>query len=160
MWGRLVVGATVAASVVGCSIGMVKQPPSTIVQGPPTTTVVQTGTSNGLYAIAGTYGLLAVGDRALPFSLPAKDAALVPTQVVSGTLTLNVTGTFVLSTSYRTMDDQGERQFDGQFNGACARDGDAYRLFWEGGGETAFKASGDTLIIDRDGLQFRYLKRR
>jgi hypothetical protein len=160
MWGRLVVGATVAASVVGCSIGMVKQPPSTIVQGPPTTTVVQTGTSNGLYAIAGTYGLFAIDDHALPYSLPSKDAGLMPTQVVSGVLTLNVNGAFALSTTYRTLDEQGERRFDGQFNGACARDGDDYRLFWEGGGETAVKASGDTLIIDRDGVMFRYLKRR
>ena len=160
MWGRLVVGATVAASVVGCSIGMVKQPPSTIVQGPPTTTVVQTGTSNGLYAIAGTYGLFAVDDHALPYSLPSKDAGLMPTQVVSGVLTLNVNGAFVLSTTYRTLDDQGERRFDGQFNGACARDGDDYRLFWEGGGETPVKASGDTLVIDREGVLFRYLKRR
>jgi hypothetical protein len=137
---------------------MVKQPPSTIVQGPPTTTVVQTGTSNGLYAIAGTYGLFAIDDHALPYSLPSKDAGLMPTQVVSGVLTLNVA--FALSTTYRTLDEQGERRFDGQFNGACARDGDDYRLFWEGGGETAVKASGDTLNIDRDGVMFRYLKRR
>ena len=160
MWGRLLVGATVAVTVVGCSVGIVRQPPTTIAQGPPTTTVVQTGTSNGLYAIAGTYGLLAVDNHALPYSLPAKDAGLLPTQVVGGTLTLSVNGTFGLSTTYRAVDAQGDRRFDGQFSGACARDGDAYRLFWEGGGETAVNVSGDTLTIDRDGVLFRYLKRR
>ena len=160
MWGRLVVGATVAATVAGCSIGIVKQPPSTIAQGPPTTTVVQTGSSNGLYAVAGSYGLMAIDGHALPYSLPSKEAGLMPTQVLSGALTLNVNGTFALSTTYRTLDDQGERRFDGQFSGACARDGDDYRLFWEGGGETAVKASGDTLTVDRDGVMFRYLKRR
>ena len=160
MWGRLLVAATVAVSVVGCSVGIVKQPPATVEQGPPTTTVVQTGTSNGLYAIAGTYALLAIDEHALPYTLPAKDAGLPPTQVVSGTLALTVNGTFALSTAYRSFDDKGERKFDGQFTGACARDGDAYRLFWEGGGETAVKVSADTLTIDRDGAMFRYLKRR
>lgn len=160
MRGRLLLGATVAATIVGCSSGITRSTARSIEPGPATTTVVQTGTSNGLYAIAGTYGLLAIDDHALPYSQPAKDAGLVPTQVVSGTLTLNVNGTFALSTTYRTLDDQGERRFDGQFNGACARDGDAYRLFWEGGGETAVKASGDTLTIDREGMLFRYLKRR
>lgn len=160
MWARLVVGATVAAAVAGCSAGIVRQPPTTIEQGPPTTTVVQTGTSNGLYAVAGTYGLLAVDDHALPYSPSSKSSTLAPTQVVSGVLTLAVNGTFTLSTTYRTVDDQGERRFDGQFTGACARDGDDYRLFWEGGGETAVKTSGDTLTVDRDGVKFRYLKRR
>jgi hypothetical protein len=135
--------------------------PSTaaIEPGPPTTTVVQTGTSNGLYAIAGTYGLMSVDEHALPYSQPAKEPGLLPTQVVSGTLTVNVTGTFTLSTTYRSLDDQGERRFDGQFSGACARDGDDYRLFWEGGGESAVKVTGDTLSVDRDGVSFRYLKR-
>lgn len=116
--------------------------------------------SDGLYAIAGSYALIAVDEHALPYSLPAKDAGLLPTQVVNGTLNLAVNGTFALSTTYRSFDDQGERKFDGQFTGACARDGDNYRLFWEGGGETAVKVSGDTLTVNRDGALFRYLKHR
>jgi hypothetical protein len=160
MWGRLLLGSTIVATVAGCSVGMPRPTTAAIEPGRSTTTVVQTGTSNGLYDIAGSYGLAAVDNHALPYSLPAKDPGLSPTQVVSGMLTVNVNGTFALSTTYRSLDDQGERRFDGQFNGACARDGDAYRLFWEGGGESAVKVSGDTLTVDRDGAQFRYLKRR
>jgi hypothetical protein len=160
MWGRLAVGATVAATVVGCSAGIATTAARTIEPVPATTTVVQGGRTSGLEAIAGTYGLAAIGEHALPYSSQPKDVGLVPTQVVSGTLTLEANGTFALSTTYRTLDDQGERRFDGQFSGACARDGDAYRLFWDGGGETAVKANGDTLTVDRDGVAYRYLKRR
>ena len=160
MRGRLLLVATIAATVAGCTTAMPRPVPAAIEPGPATTTVVQTGTSNGLYAIAGSYDLMAVDNHALPYSLPAKDAGLLPTQVVNGTLTLNVAGSFALSTTYRALDDRGERRFDGQFTGACARDGDDYRLFWEGGGETAVKVSGDTLMLDRDGVSFRYLKRR
>lgn len=160
MRGQLLLVATIAAAVAGCTTAMPRRTPAAIEPGPATTTVVQTGTSNGLYAIAGSYDLLAVDNHGLPYSLPAKDAGLLPTQVLSGTLTLNVAGSFALSTTYRSLDDRGERRFDGQFTGACARDGDDYRLFWEGGGETAVKVSGDTLMLDRDGVLFRYLKRR
>src|SRR5689334_2855579 len=160
MWRRLLLGATVAITVLGCSSGIARTTVRTVDPGPPTTTVVQTGMSDGLYAIAGSYALIAVDEHALPYSLPAKDAGLLPTQVVNGTLNLAVNGTFALSTTYRSFDDQGERKFDGQFTGACARDGDNYRLFWEGGGETAVKVSGDTLTVNRDGALFRYLKHR
>jgi len=160
MRARLAIGATIVAAVVGCSSGITRSTARTIEPGPTTTTVVQTGTSNGLYAVAGTYGLLSIDVYALPYGPPAKDASFVPTQIVSGTLTLNVNGTFAVATTYRTVDDRGERRFDGQFNGACARDGEGYRLFWDGGGESAVKASGDTLVIDREGLQYRYLKHR
>src|SRR5215831_10394086 len=158
MRARLAIGATVAATVVGCSSGITRSTARNIEPGPATTTVVQTGTSNGLYAIAGTYGLVTIDEHALPYVPREPGAELAPPQVMSGTLTLNINGTFTVSTSYRALDPQGERRFDGQFNGACARDGDAYRLFWDGGGESALKVAGDTLIIDRDGLLFRYLK--
>jgi hypothetical protein len=149
MWVRLTVGAIGIASVIGCSAGVAT-----------TTTVAQSGQSNGLQAVAGSYGLLSIDDHSLPYTPPSKDAVIVPTQAVSGALTLNANGTFAISTTYRTVDDQGERRFDGQFSGACARDGDAYRMFWDGGGETAVQSSGDTLLVNRDGLIFRYLKRR
>jgi len=146
---RLTIGAIAIASVVGCSAGVAT-----------TTTVAQSGQSNGLQAVAGSYGLLSIDEHSLPYTPPSRDASIVPTQAVSGALTLNANGTFAISTTYRTVDDQGERRFDGQFSGACARDGDAYRMFWDGGGETAVQTSGDTLLVNRDGLIFRYLKRR
>jgi len=160
MRGQRFLVTTIAVTIAGCSVGMPRPTTAAIEPGPATTTVMQTGTSHGLYAIAGSYDLMAVDNHTLPYSLPAKDAGLLPTQVVSGTLTLNVAGSFALSTTYRALDDRGERRFDGQFTGACARDGDDYRLFWEGGGETAVKVSGDTLMLDRDGVLLRYLKRR
>src|SRR5262245_17532197 len=123
MWARLggAIGATIAATVVGCSTGITRSTARNIEPGPATTTFLQTGTSNGLYAIAGTYGLTAIDDHALPYSPRAQHTELRPPQVMSGTLTLTVNGTFAVSTTYRTMDDQGEQRFDGQFNGACAR---------------------------------------
>jgi hypothetical protein len=160
MWGRLLIGAAVAATVVGCSsAGTPTTTAQNVVPGPATTTVVQTGTSNGLYAVAGTYALAAIDNHALPYALPSKEPGLQPTTIMSGTLTINVTGTFGLSTTYRAVEDRVERSFNDQFTGACARDGDAFRMFWEGGGETAVNVAGDTLVMDRDGVRFRYVKR-
>ena len=45
MRARLAIGATIAATVVGCSSGITRSTARTIEPGPPTTTVVQTGTS-------------------------------------------------------------------------------------------------------------------
>lgn len=117
--------------------------------------------SNGLAGVASTYTLVAVDDHALPYSRTDRnDATTTPTQVVSGTLDLKADGTFTMSTTYRAVDEQGERLFDGRFNGACAPDGDNYRLYWNGGGETALTVSGDTLTVNNDGTRYKYLRRR
>lgn len=117
--------------------------------------------SNGLAGVASTYTLVAVDDHALPYSRTDRnDATTTPTQVVSGTLDLKADGTFTMSTTYRAVDEQGERLFDGRFNGACAPDGDNYRLYWNGGGETALTVSGGTLTVNNDGTRYKYLSRR
>jgi hypothetical protein len=123
--------------------------------------VTQTGVSNGLAAVASTYTLVAIDGHALPYArVSAEGPSPSPTQVISGTLVVQPSGTFTMSTKYRATEPQGVRLFDGQFGGACAPYGDGFRLYWNGGGETALTASGDTVTVDNNGTLFRYLKQR
>jgi hypothetical protein len=110
--------------------------------------------------VASTYSLVAIDGHALPYArVSSEGPGSSPTQVVSGTLDLHADGTFSMSTKYRAAEPQGVRVFDGQFSGACAPDGDAYRLYWNGGGETALTVSGDTVTVNNDGTLFRYVRR-
>jgi hypothetical protein len=123
--------------------------------------VVQSGVATGIAAVAATYTLVSIDDHALPYArVYTKGPVPSPTQVVSGTLTVQPNGTFSMSTKYRAVEPQGERFFEGQFTGACAPDGDAFRLYWDGGGETALSVRGDTAIVTNDGVHFQYLRNR
>jgi len=156
----LALAAVVLSTVVGCT-GAVGAGARSSASAPAPATVTQTGVSNGLAGVASVYALAAIDGHALPYArVYTKDPAASVTQVVSGTLDLKPDGTFSMSTKYRAVEAQGERLFDGQFNGACAPDGDGYRLYWNGGGETALSVSGDTAIVNNDGILFRYLRRR
>jgi hypothetical protein len=159
MWARLAIAATAVTTLIGCSgggTGTAARPSATV---PAPMTATQTGLSNGLAAVASVYSLFAVDGHALPYA-PSAESGTVPTQVVSGALNLQADGTFSLSTKYRAIEPQGERTFDGRFSGACARTDDGYRLFWDGGGETALTVSGDTVIVNNGGVRFSYVKGR
>lgn len=160
MRARLALAAAAAATLVGCGGGAVSTAARPVANAPAPTTVAQTGVSNGLAAVAGEYMLITIDDHALPYAHAySKESSASAAQAVSGTLSLKADGTFAMSTTYRAVDAQGERRFDGRSSGACARDGDAYRLYWDGGGETALTVRGDTLAVTNDGVLFKYLKR-
>jgi hypothetical protein len=159
MWAKLTIAAAAVASLIGCNGGVAGTAARPVATAPAPMTATQTGVSNGLAAVASVYRLVTVDGHALPYA-PAAEVGIAPTQVVSGTLDLQADGTFTLSTKYRAIEAQGERTFDGQFSGACARTDDGYRLFWDGGGETALTVSGDTATVNNGGVRFQYLRGR
>lgn len=144
-------------TLVGCAGGAVGTTVQPRPQAGPPATVTQTRVSNSLDAVAGIYTLVAIDGHALPYTREAaRVGTLAPTEVLSGTLVVNPNGTFTVSTQYRAMEPSGERRFAGLFSGACASVGDAYRLYWDGGGETVLTASGDTVTVDNEGARFQY----
>lgn len=160
MWPRLALAAAVATTLVGCS-GSTGGTAARPTNAPAPATVTQSGVSNGLAAVASAYTLFAVDGHALPFaSQRAKGTDAPLTEIVSGTLNLERDGTFALSTTYRAAEGSGQRLFDGKFTGACAPAGDGFRLYWEGGGETALTMKGDTVSVNNNGVVYRYLRRR
>jgi len=159
MLAKLAVAAAAAMTLAGCSgtaVGTAAQPVARA-----SAPAAQTNVSNGLAAVASTYSLVAIDGHALPFA-PAymKGQGSSVTQVVSGTLTLQANGTFAVATKYREVEAKGVRLYDGKFGGSCAQDGDGYRMFAEGGGETVLTVSGDTATVDNEGILFRYLRQR
>jgi hypothetical protein len=160
MWAKLALAAAAVTTLVGCygsTSGTTAQP---VASAPAPTTITQTG-ANGLAAVASTYTLVAIDGHTLPYARSySKGPVPSPTQVLSGTLSVQANGTFAMSTKYRAVERQVERVFDGQFTGACAPDGNGFRLYWDGGGETALNVRGDTATVDNDGVLFRYLRQR
>lgn len=160
MWAKLALAAAAASALVGC-YGPPSPAAQPVVSAPTPSTVVQSGVAKGIAAVAATYTLVSIDNHALPYArVYTKGPVPSPTQVVSGTLTVQPNGTFSMSTKYRAVEPQGERFFEGQFTGACAPDGDAFRLYWDGGGETALSVRGDTAVVTNDGVHFQYLRNR
>ena len=160
MLPKQALAAAAVMALVGCA-GGAGTSAHPLLSTPASATATQTGVSSGVAAVASAYTLVAIEGHALPFApVYGKDATVAPNQVVSGTLNLRPDGTFSVATTYRTPEPQGARTFDGHSNGACAPDGGAYRLFWDGGGETAMTAKGDTVTVTNDGVRFQYLRQR
>jgi hypothetical protein len=118
-----------------------------------------TGQSSLFGAAASDYALVSVNGHRLPYAPEAgSDAGLGPTEIVSGALTLQPNGVFSMSTTHRDPKPSGQR-YDSKFSGACAPDGDGYKMFWDGGGDTQLAISGDTVTVNNGGTLFRYIKR-
>lgn len=158
MLARLALTTAAVTALIGCAGGGAARP---IVSPPAPTPSTQTAASSGVSAVASSYALVAVDGHALPYArVDAKSETPSTAQIVSGTLDLQPDGTFTMSTQYRTVDPQGDRLFNGKAGGACAPDGDAYRLYWNDGGETALTVSGNTVTVNNNGILFRYVRRR
>lgn len=157
MWARLAIAAAAVTTLVGCNGGGAGTAARPVATAPAPMTATQSGVSNGLAAVASVYTLVTVDGHSLPYA-PASELGVAPTQVVSGTLNLQADGTFTLTTKYRAIEAQGERTFDGHFSGACARTDEGFRLFWDGGGETALTMTGDTATVNNGGVRFQYVK--
>jgi hypothetical protein len=156
MWRKVALAAAACFSVIGCASGGTSP-----AQAPAPAVATQTGQSTVFGAAASDYALVSIDGHRLPFTPPAAgDVALPPTQIESGTLSLQLSGAFVMSTTYREIKASDGRSFDTKFSGSCAPDGREFRMFWDGGGDTQLSISGDTVIVNNGGLLFRYLKRR
>ena len=161
MCPRLAFAAAATMTLVGCNAGGAGTAARPLESAAAAATVAQTGVSNGLAAVASAYTLLAVDDHALPYASQRARGSDTPlTEVVSGTLNLERDGTFALSTTYRIAEPQGQRVYEGKFTGACAPQGDGFRLYSEGGGENTLTMKGDTVSVNNNGVVFRYLRRR
>jgi hypothetical protein len=110
-------------------------------------------------ALVGQYALVAVDGHALPYAPRVRggSAGAPAWPVVSGSLALNLNGTFRLETSYDASTDGGRKSF--QFGGTCYTSNDEVRMVWDGGGLTNLKARGDTLLLDNDGTAYSYVRR-
>jgi hypothetical protein len=161
MWQKLALVAAAAIPLVGCAGGSVSTVAQPSVQATAPPVAIQNGQSDVFGAAASEYVLVSVDGHALPYAPSASgDAAIVPTEVISGTLALQTNGAFSIATTYREARIQGARVYDGKGSGACAPDGDGFRMYWEGGGDTGLTVSGDTVSVNNNGVLYRYLKRR
>jgi hypothetical protein len=155
MWQKLGIAAAACISVIGCASGG-----GNTAQAPAPAVATLSGQSNLFGAAASDYTLLSIDGHRLPYApQKASDTSLPPTEIVNGALTLQPSGAFVISTSYRELKSSDRRLFDTRNSGACAPDGDAFRMFWDGGGDTQLSISGDTVIVNNGGTLFRYLRR-
>jgi hypothetical protein len=158
MWQKLALAAAACIPIIGCASGGTNTSQSA--QEPAPAVATLTGQSSLFGAAASDYALVSVNGHRLPYAPEvAGDAALGPTEVLGGTLTLQPNGVFSMSTTRRDTKPAGQRSFDSKSSGACAPDGEAYRMFWDGGGDTQLAISGDTVTVNNGGTIFRYLKR-
>lgn len=165
MWPRLTFAAAAVTTLVGCNAGGAGRSARPLESAPAAATVTQTGVSNGLAAVASAYTLVAIDGHALPYAPERAKRSDTPrdtplTEVVSGTLNLERDGTFILSTTYRAAEAQGQRLFEGKFTGSCAPEGDGFRLYSEGDVQTPLTMKGDTASVNNNGVIYRYLRRR
>ena len=156
MWQKLALAAAACIPIIGCATGGAPGG-----QAPAPAVATQTGQSGVFGMAASDYTLVSIDGHRLPYTpTTVSDAALPPTEVVSGTLSLQTSGAFSISTRYRETKASDRRSFDSKFSGSCAPDGDAFRMFWDGGGDTQLSISGDTVMVNNYGMLFRYLKSR
>ena len=144
MFARLTVLAPTLALVVGCA----SNPSSSELSKPSTASTIE--------AIAGVYGLVTIDGRAIPTAPLAYGGDNSAWPVVAGTLQVRSNGTFSMETSYET---KAETSQTFTFGGSCFSVGNGFRMAWEGGGETPLSARGDTLVVNRGGALYAYLRR-
>src|SRR6478752_3557160 len=108
MWQKLALAAAACIPIIGCASG---------------------GASTSQSAQEAAPAVATVTGQSSLFGAAASDYALV-----SGALTLQPNGVFSMLTTHRDTKPAGQRSYDSKFSGACAPDGDGYRMFWDGGG--------------------------
>jgi hypothetical protein len=104
--------------------------------------------------VVGEYTLVTVDGNALPHA-PRAVAGTMARPVVSGSLLINPNGTFRLETAYGA--DSGP---SAAATGTCYAEDDAVKMVWDGGGLTNLTLRGDTVLLKREGSEYRYLPKR
>jgi hypothetical protein len=143
MFSRFAGATLMTAFLIGCA----GNPPASSKPGP--------STASTLEAIAGSYGLVTIDGLAIPTAPTAQGGAQSSWPVVAGTLQVTSKGTFVMETSYET---RAENTQTFSFAGSCFSVGNGFKMVWDGGGETALSARGDTLVVNKDGALYAYLR--
>lgn len=100
-------------------------------------------------SLAGEYALVAVDGKSLPYAVSA-----TARPIVSGSLSLNLTGTFQVETAF----DNAGAKSAASFSGACYTEGDEVKMVWDGGLANV-TLRGDTVVLKRDGALYAYLRR-
>ena len=107
-----------------------------------------------LASAAGIYVLATIDGHALPHA-PTHGGHAAP-EVSAATLELAPDGSFRMSMRYRMGSGAKERTGTRDFTGRARVADEAFRLKWDGAGETAARLRGDTLVLDNEGVLFAY----
>lgn len=102
---------------------------------------------------SGTYNMVSIDDNALPYA-PTHQGQQGP-EIVSGSLTLNMDGTFAMTMSYRLP--SGELGAN-ELKGTYTVEGSDFRLHWEGAGVTPGTLDGDRFTFNNEGMVFAFQK--
>lgn len=149
---RLGIAAPVFVAMIGCATA----------QPTPSTTPAGTASSvtASLESIAGQYSLATIDGHALPYPKATGSEATKSSSwpVMGGTLLLRTNGTFHIETTYNTGPASTDKNAY-QFTGTCFGNGPAFKMVWDGGGETPLTVRGDTIVIDNEGRSFSYVRR-
>lgn len=146
----------IATPVLACMLGCATAQPS---PGPaPAASASSAGAS--LESIAGDYSLIRIDGHALPYPQPGtgQTTRSASWPVLSGSLSLRTNGTFHVETTYNS-DVSGAQNNSYQFTGTCYNNEGQFNMVWDGGGETALAARGDTLVLNNEGRAFSYVRR-
>lgn len=148
MLKRAVVPAVMFAFALGCVNATVSSstPASAPASQPPT-----------IQDIAGKFGLVAIDGHALPFVPGSQGRAGGKSAwpVVAGSLSLTPNGTFHIETSYDTTGAVSSFEY----SGTCYRAESNFRMVWSDGSLTDLTLRGDTLLLQKEGSLFSYLRR-
>jgi hypothetical protein len=148
MLKRVVVPAVMFAFALGCASATVSstKPAAAPASQPPT-----------LQDIAGQFALVAIDRHALPYALgsQARAGSTSAWPIVGGSLSLNPNGTFRIQTSYDTTGAVGSFEA----SGTCYRAESNFKMVWNDGGLTDLILRGDTLLLNKEGSLFAYLRR-
>ncbi len=112
-------------------------------------------------SIAGMYRLVTVDGHAIPFRPVHPDAppnAGPGPEVLASTMIVRPDGSFVMAMSYRMTRDGTQTYTAMPFTGAWKAEGDVYAARWDGAGMTPLTLSGDTLVMNNEGMMFAYLR--
>lgn len=113
--------------------------------------------------LAGAYQLVSVDGHPIPYAPvhPGQPAEAPPgPEVLASTMVIRADGSFMMAMAYRFGTGETQRFRSMPFSGTTRATGDGFMATWEGAGETPLTPAGDTLVMNNEGMLFRYVKRR
>lgn len=126
------------------------------------TPINQQSDLKALVEVAGQYTLVSVDGRALPMlPLRAEVSQNPATEIASSSLLVRGDGSIQMVVRYRDVTQSNGQYTERVYTGTCFAAGPyAYRLAFDGAGTTDVSLVGDRLILDNEGMQFSYTRRR
>ena len=102
--------------------------------------------------IAGTYTLVSINGKTLPFTVTHEGPGI---QVTSGTFTVRPDGTCASASAFVTPSGEAQSR---EVSATYTRDGSKLTIQWEGAGVTTGTVEGDTFTMENEGQLFLYRK--